>query len=777
MGRVVPFRRNDNPQEETILQKLQDTPDDLGLLGELLNLKICQGRFSSKSFYAKQILQSLANSDISTINNFLVNLFPQIEWLDWGEIDDSESHKKFKQSIDELRNSKQALELAEIMKDGDPTQKMISRIYDDFFKEDGFVDIFQSLVPPHSVRDLPLMNERVRSDKQLMLYLIDCFTVIISAVGSIEGLAFIRLFSIHNNIGKLISEPKLTYANKDLLALVESLLSARFVEGTLSFINLYRLFALRFELALPLDDVCNAIIAKVSDTPVDEIYDAFTIEFIYTTKSGVERWADTHQDIETGFITVDYERSSDGESANFIEDLYLALDARRKYHMFISSQACRYWDFDIDCPLGHLVCGMNAYLHDFRDFIQLDNLLKGLFSTGKLLFTKGSYIEAQSCYKLALFHTLFPYDATDSVLESLKMNLFSESVRKLKNYDENLSFLSKFIQIAEQGFPVPQGIINEIVIAKKELEYENETRTYYKISEFYEIVAKEDFQAVQTYITGQRGQIVLTKEQLRVLIQKIQEKTEIIRGIKSINAKCDMMMYMQHEVNNKQVTIFEAIKDSSTSIENLINKNTDKIIENLHKKNEQYLSQVNTSLCEEYYHGQFGKRLWNKLDEGTRKYLLLGHHLDASNQYSPVEEFGFIAIEYGLAIENEFKSKIINGYLSKGERLVYRMADKPKSITEDTKITLGTICSLIDQTRKTNSKSDPLWLFKSFLLANTDGKKDIFDFKNALFDVKDKYRNPAAHPSNYTRDIFESFKKMLFEDGFMKKYMSAIQLN
>lgn len=57
----------------------------------------------------------------------------------------------------------------------------------------------------------------------------------------------------------------------------------------------------------------------------------------------------------------------------------------------------------------------------------------------------------------------------------------------------------------------------------------------------------------------------------------------------------------------------------------------------------------------------------------TKKYLLLGHHLDTANAYSPIDEFGFIAIEYCLAIENEFKTQIVEGYLSLGGSLVYRV--------------------------------------------------------------------------------------------------------
>lgn len=82
---------------------------------------------------------------------------------------------------------------------------------------------------------------------------------------------------------------------------------------------------------------------------------------------------------------------------------------------------------------------------------------------------------------------------------------------------------------------------------------------------------------------------------------------------------------------------------------------------------------------------------------------------------------------------------------------------------------------MLDKTRKVKGREDLLWPFHSFIINHTNGRQKLFDLKNALFDIKDKYRNPAAHPANYPRERLESFKGLLFEKGFLKDYLSCMQ--
>lgn len=247
------------------------------------------------------------------------------------------------------------------------------------------------------------------------------------------------------------------------------------------------------------------------------------------------------------------------------------------------------------------------------------------------------------------------------------------------------------------------------------------------------------------------------------------------RGIKSISAKCDMLMHMHREVYDKQAAILETIEENQEIFEDVISRNTDKIIESIHDKNKSFEKHINLKTCQEFYHGHMGVKLWAKLDEDTKKYLLLGKHLDTTNQYSPSDECGFIAIEYALAIENEFKRKLVDNFLSKAPHIEFKTAEGIKSITPSSRMTLGEICLLLDKARKVKDSRDLLWPFVSFVQKHTVGGHKIIDYKNALFDIKNKYRNPAAHPSNYTREMLDAFKELMFDKGFIKGYLDAIQ--
>jgi hypothetical protein len=362
-------------------------------------------------------------------------------------------------------------------------------------------------------------------------------------------------------------------------------------------------------------------------------------------------------------------------------------------------------------------------------------------------------------------------------IEHIDMDYFIQTTRKLNSYEDSINFLSKFKLLHEHGLPIHQGFLNEIESTRTELEYEHEARTYHKIDKFYELVAKEDFPAIQSHVQLKgHDKFVLTMDQLQTLLNKIQEKSDINRRITSISAKCDMLMYMHREVYDKQAAILETIKENQDSIGHLINQNTDKIIENIHKKNETFSSQINIKTVQDFYHGELGAPLWNRLDENTRKHLMLARHLDTTHQFSPSDEFGFVAIEYAKAIENEFKKKIIDGCHSKEQHIKYRSSDRVITITQDTVITMGTICSLIDKTRKVRDEENMLWPLYIFIIHHTNGRQRLFDLKNAFFEIKNKYRNPAAHPSPYPRDLLDSFKSLLFEKGFLKNYLGHVQI-
>jgi len=140
-----------------------------------------------------------------------------------------------------------------------------------------------------------------------------------------------------------------------------------------------------------------------------------------------------------------------------------------------------------------------------------------------------------------------------------------------------------------------------------------------------------------------------------------------------------------------------------------------------------------------------------------------------------MDEFGFVAIEYSKAIENEFRTKIIDNCLAETGIIKYK-SDTVKTITKESKTTMGEICTLIDKMRKIKDTNSELLSLFSFVRNATVGKENIFVFKNNLFKIKDRYRNPAAHPSKYPKGLLEEFRNLLFEEGFLKSFMEGIQL-
>jgi hypothetical protein len=147
------------------------------------------------------------------------------------------------------------------------------------------------------------------------------------------------------------------------------------------------------------------------------------------------------------------------------------------------------------------------------------------------------------------------------------------------------------------------------------------------------------------------------------------------------------------------------------------------------------------------------------------------------NRFSTYKEFGFIAIEYSKGIENEILEKIINNYLTMKKIESIKYKDEGKLIVISSKTTLGTIPYLIRKLDFLSDIDQELKEFKDFVEKSLIGEKALFRFKENLFLLVREYRNPAAHPSNYPREKIDDFRKLLFDDGFLKSFLQAIQLS
>lgn len=753
MGKIVPFKQ-------------KTLPDNLASLGEILKLKIQEGKFDPTSDYAKEILRCIGTATFEEADSFLNEIEPIVISIHWSEISSSFKHseKAFNTVRDWLGRFLNRPKIKKIKND----------IYNDFFAGDKFLgDVFH-LVPIEEKDRISPLGKTKSDDPQLIGFLKDCFKSIISKYGLSEALINIFAFAkyLHliltefpkKRIYKLLNENPVKFSKKDelyiiFLRIAEHNLSLNFKSEKLSFTDLCKLLILRYKLKKKSSDVCSAILDAVSETSLDEIMAAFELDSeLFSEDKGIT-----------------YKSWNNKNENNFIVDLYIKLHDENKLNYELAFNSFLIFSQNLEeCPLNYLILG-SIYTMD-EIVAVLSDPAKGFFHAGIAFFKKGLYKESMTCLKASLFNAAFIFD--EDPVELIDMSYFGQVTKKLNIYDDSINFLSKFKLLSEQDLPINQGLLNEIEITKTELEYEHETRTYYKIDQFYELVAEGNFPLVQSHITELKDQskFVLTRDQLKILINKIQEKSDIIRGMKSISAKCDMLIYMHREIHDKQAAIFETLKENQSSLESFITQNTEKIIEYIHRKNETLTHQINMKTVQEFYHNEIGFRLWKKLDENTRKYLMLARHLDVTHQFSPTDEFGFIAIEYALAIENEFKKKIIDNYLSKGQPIRYKTADRIKIITQETKITLGEICLLVDKTRKVKNATEFLWPLHSFIIKNTHGKQKIFEFKNNLFEIKDKYRNPAAHPSNYTRELLDLFKAVLFGENFMKNYLEAVQV-
>lgn len=752
MGKLIPFKQKNLTTEEQALRKrLQTNPDDFEALGNLLILKIRDGKFNHESDYAHRLMKSLEKATPAEVDQFIVNISPISEAIDWSE---PSQDKKPKPQITFL--------LTDLFKAIPNVLTARKDVYTIFFKDESFLDDICKLVAESKVNknDSPIG----KGNLALKPFFIDCIEKIIIAHGIRGELAGVLAFCniSHNVKNRLVKGLKNISSKTDNIfeEIAAKHLTAKFQNDGLKFIDLYKLLELNDRLHKDQSsEVCNAMIDAVSDTDIQDI--AKVIQSAY--------FSECFSCKETG---ISYIRKYSTSPSDFIEDLYVEIHKVNKFNQEIAFEASLFFMHNLEsCPLGYLVLA-SIYNMDQLDLLFAAN---GFSHAGAKYFDTSYYHESMTCLKTSLFNAAFMVN--DNPLEVIDMNQFVQTTRKLNAYEDSINFLSKFKLLHEHGLPIHQGFLNEIEATKTELEYELSSRTFHKIDEFYELVAQENFPAIQSHVLKKgTGKFTLTGEQLQILLKKIQEKSDIIQGIKSISAKCDMLMYMHREVYDKQAAILDTLKDNQGAVEDLLNRNSDRIIENIHQKNEKLSAQINIKICQEFYHGHFGVKLWDKLDEGTRKYLLLAQHLDNTSRFSPSDECGFIAIEFALAIENEFKRKIIDGYLSREPHIKYKTADKIRQVTHDSKITLGEICVLVDKTRKVKGNTDLLWPFNNFIVTHSHGSHKIFNLKNALFDIKDKYRNPAAHPSNYTRDLLDAFKNMLFEQAFLKDYLEAVQI-
>jgi hypothetical protein len=775
MGNVVPFK-NKQQSIETLTSSLLSS--------------IRAGKFSQVSSSSKGIIRWLETASVDDVNAFLMAIAPIVEALDWKYKATSAPNLERENAIEKIRSMPAHQILIASIDQVPELLRIRNQIYAQLFHDDRFLDKLYQLAPIKKglnqnygdVR-LSILGKTVVSDirsvmfvhPNIQAFLSQCFKIIISRYGLIEQLILLDLFSsfsiskvmtdvvVRNLLKQNERQSKENIGLDDALEKpAEKYLSVKLKAEELNFVDSYRLLILRHRLKMKCNDVCNALIDIVDKTAIDDIMRAFESDTDFS-----------YDNIKEITYTPEYSQ----ETSEFHHDLYIALNDANIINYEIAFTAFLFFVNDLsNCPLGLLMHGSIYLMDELPTGPGAAYPVEGFLAAGKIYFDKSHYEEAMLCFKIALFNIIDLFD--EELSEQVNMAYFKEITRKLNSYENSINFLSKFRVISDYGFPMDQGVMNEIEITKAELEYEHETRQYHKIDTFFELVAKEDFQAIQSHISVEdNGKFVLTGDQLQILFKEIQKNSDIIRMLKAGNAKLDMLMYMNRAVYDKQAAILETVKENQEIFEEVITRNTDKIIDNIHKKNESFEKHIDLKTCQGFYRGHIGTKLWDKLEEGTRKHLLLGHHLDTTHQFSLSDEYGYIAIEYAKAIENEFKKKLVDSLLFKEPHIKFEIKKRNGlQLIDPARITLGEIAHLLEEAKKVKDCEDLLWPFVSFIENHTIGGNNIFSYKGQLFDIAIKYRNPAAHPSNYTRDTLDAFKELMFDKGFIKDYFEAIQI-
>jgi hypothetical protein len=405
---------------------------------------------------------------------------------------------------------------------------------------------------------------------------------------------------------------------------------------------------------------------------------------------------------------------------------------------------------------------------------QPSEIVEGFYNASWQYFYQSLYKESMACLKTSLFNAVFMLD--ENPLEIIDMDYFIKATRKLDEYKLSIDFLSQFQLLHDHGLPLNQIFLNECGITRKELEYEHESRTYYKLDDFYEIVAKDDFPLIQSYLSEKKKQskYLLTQEQLLILTRKLQEKSDIIKSLKAMSAKCDMLMNINIQAYEKQCAIMDATTENKKMLKT-ISDNTEVIIENIHKKNISRISEVDAPVITAQFEKILTPSLWKKLHENTKKSLMLAEHLYEANKFSTFDEFGFIAIEYSKAIENEFVEKVIKIFLKMKKIQSFKYVDDNREVKIHERTTLGTITYLVKKMSTLRGTKNDLGNFKKYIQNSLIGKENLYSFEKILTQISKIYRNPAAHPTPYPREKIDNFRNLLFNKSFLKDFFHSIQ--
>lgn len=355
MGELIPFREKPfSAEEKHFRARTATNPNDLDAWTNLFKLGIQEGKFTPTSDYAEEIIRCLGILDIAYINRFIQSMAPIVEALWNGAITREESPVKHELLIKKLRQD----------------------TYNALFKEDEFIEDIYHLVPVIEETVEWHLGKTAKSDSDLKRYLIGCFKVIISKHGLIRSLINLIIFGecpvlddfSEDSLASLLQTSKVKGFTRNTLHLTlrkigEKYLTEKVENDSPSFMDLYRLFILRYGLGISYSDVCNAILEAVAETDLNEIIRAFN--------------SDT--DISDGEKRVTYRPQFSDEDADFTQDLYFKLHEGNKLTYRFAFNAFLIWN-----PAAHEPNYSLDLLERFKKLLFDGHFLKEFFEAVQL---------------------------------------------------------------------------------------------------------------------------------------------------------------------------------------------------------------------------------------------------------------------------------------------------------------------------------------------------------------------------------------------------------
>lgn len=764
-SKIIPFRKADKSlQKKKLVAKLKDFPDDFLTLGELIKLSITEDEFNPNDKSVVKFIESIPTTEISKIDTFLFSIAKIINSIDW------QSKVKAKQYAIKLNKKEQAwgASIKEEITRYDKIQRIKEEILSAFglddFEKDRPTYIDDPYDSQNNKKDDKKELSKIKKDSSaLKNFFIRVLKTVLESKGITEGLAYAYADSFHYwdiPTFKINSEGKShEIKQKRLAALLEEVQVKKWEKETAKekpddMVSLFRLLEYKYERNEDTGKICKAILRAIPNTSIEELDDIHA--------SFVSEGTTLFHSLKD----IEFEDDEDDNFRNFKEAFYQAVYKAGKYNYQIAFDAgCflspYYIDRERDCPPEFMfpVCTTTRSPESTED----------LFITGKMFLARNKAKEAMYCFKRSFLDNIFTNALNLSDEDREKV---IEAIRRTRDYKRMIKFLSIFPALIEHGWQANEKFLGSLEEIKARLEIEYRAYHAHRIDGFYEIVAKEDYPALLKDLGADKNEeIILTKEQLHCIIEKINEKASIIKGFKAISAKIDLMSMNQKVMFEKSGIIFEAVKEGKEEILKTMGKNVDTIIDSIHRKNLESFRDDIMKNAEEYYNKHMPQKLWEILDNQTKKFLCLAQYLYESNKWSTkVDEFGFVAIEYSKALENEFCRKVIDEVINEYGNLTLDFSGKPMVINKGKPIAFGQIPHILNCCRKGNNK------LRSFLKDKTIGGENIIHQHTAdLFLIRDKYRNPAAHPYPYERTLVDEFRGLLFDKGFLAKFLSDIQ--